>query len=421
MSSTSALSSISEVNYGPLMLRILTPMTVLVTLVVCLRIAMKIRRAAGIGIDDWLMIVSLVLSWGFYSWAVLLINFSGMGKPNPANSSVNLHRTIYDAEFVFAGQLIYATTIMTVKLSILKMYRQIFPVRLMKIGCLVLGCLAIIWWGAYVLIETFQCNPIKKLFNPDIKGQCISFYKFMLGIMIPNTITDVAILCLPVYEIMNLRLTACQRITLSAVFLLGSSVIAATGVRLRYLVLWFRSDDTDGTSYVKLIIWSGLELELAIICGCLPVLGPLFNNLIRIRPFAWVRKLTRCSRDYGTSETLNTPVTLRALRTIGGSTMHRGDTGKGRTSQDVRTPINSLRRFQKLDDDSDGVTKVSSYGNGKEPVREIPDLWPQGYATEYRAVVRKTSNVGGNKVPIGAIAVETVVDWEESGPASNTV
>ncbi|KAI1802107.1 hypothetical protein F4811DRAFT_531142, partial [Daldinia bambusicola] len=300
------------------------------------------------------------------------------------------------------------------------MYKQIFPVRLMKIGRLVLGYLTAIWWGAYVLLEIFQCRPIQKAFNPDIEGYCIRSYKFILGLMVPNIVTDVATLCLPIYEIINLQLTPSQRIKLCGIFLFGSSVILATGIRLRYHIQLSQVADTDMTlAYVNPILWTALEPDLGIICGCLPVLGPLFNSLFGMRPFIWVHKFTRGSCNYGGSEARSTPVGLRALRTIGGSTMHRDDVGKGRKSPNLRPPINSMRRFQKLDDDSDCTIKVSCYGNGREVRREIPDLWPRGYAAGYRAVVRKTNDVEGNKVPLGAIAVETVVDWEESGPASD--
>ncbi|KAI1469005.1 uncharacterized protein F4812DRAFT_425425 [Daldinia caldariorum] len=419
MSSGSVSSSPPDVDYGPFIIRVLTPMTILVTVVVCLRIAIRIRRVASIGIDDWLMIISLVLSWGFYTSIILLINLGGVGKPTAAGSP---RRILYDAKFVFAGQLIYATSILSTKLSILAMYRQIFPVRLMKLGRLVLSYLTVIWWGVYVLFETFQCKPIKKVFNPAIEGHCIGSYEFILGLMVPNIVTDVAILCLPIYEIVNLHLTPSQRITLSGIFLFGSCVIVASGIRLRYHIQLSQVADIDTTlAYVNPILWTALEPDLGIICGCLPVLGPLFNGLVGMRPFIWIRKFTRCSRNYDGNEARSMPVSLRALRTIGGSTMHRDDVGKGRKSQDPRPPINSMRRFQKLDDDdSDCAIKVSCYGNERDVRRELPDLWPRGYAAGYRTVVRKTSDVEGNKVPLGAIAVETVVDWEESGPASDT-
>lgn len=60
MSSDSDSPSLFEVDYGPRLLRILTPVSVIVTFAVGLRIIMRIYRTSGIGIDDWLSIVSLV-------------------------------------------------------------------------------------------------------------------------------------------------------------------------------------------------------------------------------------------------------------------------------------------------------------------------------------------------------------------------
>lgn len=117
----------------------------------------------------------------------------------------------------------------------------------MKIGYLVLGSITIVWWAVYVLVETFQCTPVKKLFDPEMNGYCIPLCNFLLGIVIPNIVTDIAILCLPIYEIMNLHLTRSQRATLSVIFLLGTGAIVASGIRLRYQIQLAYGTSTDFT------------------------------------------------------------------------------------------------------------------------------------------------------------------------------
>ncbi|KAI1644699.1 uncharacterized protein F4817DRAFT_346079 [Daldinia loculata] len=415
MSSDSDSPSLFEVDYGPRLLRILTPVSVIVTFAVGLRIIMRIYRTSGIGIDDWLSIVSLVFSWAQYALVVLLVKIGEMGR----SINWNEPQGIIDLKVIFASRWIYATTILTTKLSILMMYRRIFPVRLMKIGYLVLGSITIVWWAVYVLVETFQCTPVKKLFDPEMNGYCIPLCNFLLGIVIPNIVTDIAILCLPIYEIMNLHLTRSQRATLSVIFLLGTGAIVASGIRLRYQIQLAYGTSTDFTLVnVNFILWTTLEPDLAIICGCLPVLGPLFNSLLRMRPFTWIRQ--SLGRDYDNVEGDKTPVTIRALRSIGGTSMHRGKIGKGNKSQDFRISHGSIRPFRNLEDDSDSV-EVNSHGHSREANRGTFGLWPQGYAAECCAVVRKTGGDGVDEVPLGVITVETVVDWRENSSSSDTV
>lgn len=58
-----------QVNNGPRLLKIVTPMAVTVTLFVGLRFGIRHHRRAGLGLDDWLILVSLVnimtLSYSF--------------------------------------------------------------------------------------------------------------------------------------------------------------------------------------------------------------------------------------------------------------------------------------------------------------------------------------------------------------------
>lgn len=53
-----------------------------------------------------------------------------------------------------------------------------------------------------------------------------------MDIIAPNIAVDFLILCLPMFEIRNLHISQRQSIALGSVFLLGTGVIAASGIRL---------------------------------------------------------------------------------------------------------------------------------------------------------------------------------------------
>lgn len=138
-------------------------------------------------------------------------------------------------QLLYASQMVYACGIMTAKLSILALYWRLFPTITMKRGCLVLAALTIMWCIAGVLVDIFQCTPVGKAFDISLpEGHCISQVGYCLGMIIPNILIDVAILCLPTFEVSKLHLPRGQRCALASVFLLGAGVTSAGGVRMYY-------------------------------------------------------------------------------------------------------------------------------------------------------------------------------------------
>lgn len=101
--------------------------------------------------------------------------------------------------------MVYATSIMTAKLSILALYWRLFPTLFMKRGCIVLAVMTAMWWIAGVLVDIFQCTPVSRALGPSIPTEgCISQDAYCFGMIIPNILIDMAILCLPTFEVSKL-------------------------------------------------------------------------------------------------------------------------------------------------------------------------------------------------------------------------
>lgn len=71
------------------MIRALTPVSVLVTAVVGVRISLRISRHAGLWLDDWLILASLMLTWGMYIISVLMVKYGGLGTPFKDNMATD--------------------------------------------------------------------------------------------------------------------------------------------------------------------------------------------------------------------------------------------------------------------------------------------------------------------------------------------
>lgn len=121
---------------------------------------------------------------------------------------------------------VYCTTVGIVKISILLMYARIFPTRGFRIAAVILGSIVVGWVIAIICVSVFQCTPIAKAWNPTLPGTCINLKGSFIGNAVPNILTDIAILALPVHVVRGLHATITHRLSVIAVFLLGSLFVS---------------------------------------------------------------------------------------------------------------------------------------------------------------------------------------------------
>ena len=118
----------------------------------------------------------------------------------------------------------YTATITLVKLSILILYRRIFPTPAFKKTTLIVGSAVIYWFIVALFTDIFQCRPLQAAFDPELlfTDHCINVEAFYRGITASNLCIDFVILYMPLHMVWGLKLHARQKLALSAIFLLGS-------------------------------------------------------------------------------------------------------------------------------------------------------------------------------------------------------
>ena len=106
------------------------------------------------------------------------------------------------------------------------MYIRIFPTRNFKLGAAILAFITIGWVIAINGVSIFQCTPIEKAWlGPAVAGTCINLKASFIGNAVPNILTDVAILCMPVAQVLKLQVSSAQRASLCFMFLLGALLV----------------------------------------------------------------------------------------------------------------------------------------------------------------------------------------------------
>ena len=119
------------------------------------------------------------------------------------------------------GQVIYCLPMACVKLSILFLYRRLFPSKRLKKALIVIGIFVLSYSIAAVFVVIFQCYPIQSNWDPTVTGYCVSYGDFLTVNGVFNILSDFVILCVPLPILWRLQVSKNQKWVLSGMFLLG--------------------------------------------------------------------------------------------------------------------------------------------------------------------------------------------------------
>ena len=123
----------------------------------------------------------------------------------------------------YASEIIWATSIPIIKLSILLLYIRIFGrLRYFKNLAYIIGIFSVCWGIMVILVCALQCRPVQFTWDKSGKGTCINAPLFFIIGSAPNVLTDFVLLVLPLPAVWNLHTTRAQKISLTGIFMLGS-------------------------------------------------------------------------------------------------------------------------------------------------------------------------------------------------------
>ncbi|CAK4030963.1 hypothetical protein DOTSEDRAFT_174493 [Lecanosticta acicola] len=255
---------------------------VLATTVVALRWYTRCNLVRNIGLDDWVILLSLVgirncllldanakLAHQALSWTMCgLIGAEvhmGIGNYSTANGAVD---TIMVAKLIVTCNSIWAVTVSITKASILTQYLRVFNGRTTRMCCwLLLFCLLpTTCWGVFGGV--FLCKPAAKLWNVQLPGHCRDAQTYWVSVGAVNIGLDFFTLLLPLPAIAGLHLPRRQKLATLLVFLLGFVVCAVSVSRLTTVLVAAEQGDYI-MSGIWSIIWSVIEANVGIICASL--------------------------------------------------------------------------------------------------------------------------------------------------------
>jgi hypothetical protein len=109
------------------------------------------------------------------------------------------------------------------KLCVVLMYLRIFTNKYERMAAYVLIAIVAATWFSYTTATVFQCMPIAFAWDKTIEGgKCFDFRAFATSSSVPNIVTDVAVLFLPIRTVTELRISVGRKAGLMLIFLTGS-------------------------------------------------------------------------------------------------------------------------------------------------------------------------------------------------------
>ncbi|KAJ5655510.1 Major facilitator superfamily domain general substrate transporter [Penicillium longicatenatum] len=263
------------------------------TVFVALRFISRVFVVRRVALHDYLMLLAWVIDFGF-SLSLFFAIHNGLGL-HAVDVPPENEAALNSANYAFT--VLYSPALMAVKTSILvfymtltrnqKVFRNANYVTLAVVNAAGL---------ALTLVNIFQCQPVSAawLANQPSDAHCTDIVTLYLSSSPVNIITDLAILFLPMPILTQMRLPKKQKIILVITFSFGFFVAVVDVIRIAFLQqaatsrqvalksLHIQNVGTaDFSWYASLsFMWSVVEVNVSVICGCVPSLKPLVARIL---------------------------------------------------------------------------------------------------------------------------------------------
>ncbi|KAJ6085847.1 Major facilitator superfamily domain general substrate transporter [Penicillium sp. IBT 16267x] len=265
------------------------------TVFVALRFISRVFVVRRVALHDYLMLLAWVLDFGF-SLSLFFAVHNGLGLHAvdvlPENKAA-LNKATY------AFTVLYSPALMTVKSSILVFYMTLTRnQKVFRYANYVTLAVVNVAGLALTLVNILQCRPVSAAWLAQLPSDahCIDILTLYLSSSPVNIVTDLAILFLPMPILTQMHLPKKQKIILVITFGFGFFVAVVDVIRIAFLQQAATSREDalkspriqkvgtgDFSWYASLsFMWSVVEVNVSVICGCVPSLKPLVARILPI-------------------------------------------------------------------------------------------------------------------------------------------
>ncbi|CAG8961582.1 hypothetical protein HYFRA_00006116 [Hymenoscyphus fraxineus] len=292
--------TLSDDGVGFLVANVVLPF--LAAVAVALRFAARIMKGTPLKMDDWTILVCLIISTA--TCAASGIYGAAAGIHGVSWELMTRDTFILFRKMEFSDILICHFVFGLTKISVVLFYKRIFTTRRFVIAAnIILAAITLFILVSFFTIlfcargvSTFWSTP------PQLEGTqyVIDPPSTITAIAVLDITLDIAVLSLPLPVIKSLHMSSRKRWYVAGIFLLGAFCLVCSLVRLyyvrslvgftglsikrksgRFAVALCTAQPADGTNTVLSDdndLWAHIEACASVFTACLPTLGPLFNS-----------------------------------------------------------------------------------------------------------------------------------------------
>lgn len=255
----------------------------------------------------FLMPLGYIFCIGNCILSIFLVKLGGVGRPI---MTLDVATQIRLAKLFKAEEMIYLASVMFPKLAVLSLYVRLFmdPVRRFSY---ITGAFVMATFAGGFLTWAFACRPFAFNWNKTIQGgHCINTNMSYAYFSVPNLVSDVAIILLPLHPLWKLQVPRSTKIGLIFTFVLGGFGMITAIIRF---VRFLQSDILSDASYeaASTMKWTITEPSMYQIAATLPTLRPILtktlsslSNLSLLSKFSNLSRMQKSDdKSKGTAET----------------------------------------------------------------------------------------------------------------------
>ncbi|KAF3902088.1 hypothetical protein ABW21_db0201828 [Orbilia brochopaga] len=257
---------------GPMTTAIVISFTAFALVIVTLRTVTRFVIIKRPGLEDYFLVIAMASSIVTGVCQIFQVQY-GTGRHF---AEVDLADWSTSLKYLFASIVAYNFSLTLTKTAILLQYLRIFTDTGFRVAAYFMMFVVFGYATEAILTAIFNCIPVQAFWTGDPTAKCIPREALWFANAGLNIFTDFSIALLPLPVIFKLNMPRRQKIPLMFIFALGFFICIVSILRLRFLIILSRSMDPTwdqpATAY-----WSAIEMNISIVCACLPALKPLVS------------------------------------------------------------------------------------------------------------------------------------------------
>ncbi|KAF2252600.1 hypothetical protein BU26DRAFT_394231, partial [Trematosphaeria pertusa] len=268
-------------DVGPTIIATASLMMIFCTLFVGLRYWARYLTQTRFGAEDVIIPFAWLAEMGLCVVGIVMVKKAGTGRHMDYILMTDPGKITEHYKGIMINEVLHPAAVAFPKLVVVLLFLRVFTNRLERYAAWTLVAAVGATWFSFTVASCFQCTPFAYNWDKTIPGgKCFNVIAFAYSSSVPNIVTDVAVLFLPIRTVLDLKVSIGRRIGLLLIFLTGSIGIIASIIRT---VVFARTDPLVDITFTNtaLVNWTIIEPGMYLLAACALSFKPLFRMVAK--------------------------------------------------------------------------------------------------------------------------------------------